>query len=129
MRLERFIKRPVYISLGFLFMAIGTLGVFLPVLPTTPFILLAAWCFAQSSERWHRWLLESRLFGGLLRDWEQNRCVSLRVKQSAVLLMALVGGWTLLIALDELWPRLITGILLAIGLIIVLRLKTCESET
>ena len=59
---------------GILFVVLGAIGAVLPLLPTTPFVLVAAWCFARSSPRLHRWLLESRLFGPMLRDWEENRC-------------------------------------------------------
>ena len=66
-------------ALGFLFVGIGAVGIVLPVLPTTPFLLLAAGCFAQSSERWHAWLINTRLFGGLIRDWEEHRCIARQV--------------------------------------------------
>ena len=119
-------KRGIYITLGFLFVAIGSLGVVLPVLPTTVFIILAAWCFAQSSERWHQWLLGTRLFGGMLRDWEQNRCVSLRVKVVAFAMMVLVGGMSIAWGLESLWPRLAAGGLMLAGCITLLSLKTCQ---
>ena len=115
LKLYRAIKRPVYISLGFLFVALGAAGIVLPVLPTTPFILLAAWCFARSSERWHRWLRESKWFGDLLRNWEENRCIRPGVKAYTLVLIVLVGGTTVAFALEGLWPRLVTAGLLLIG--------------
>ena len=68
--------------LGFLFLGLALLGVFLPLLPTTPFVLVAAACFAQSSERMHRWILTNRTFGPMVRDWEEKRCVSCRWRPS-----------------------------------------------
>ena len=63
--------RIILIIIGWLAVALGTLGVFLPLLPTTPFILLAAWCFARSSPRFHHWLLYRSWFGGYLRHWQK----------------------------------------------------------
>ena len=76
--------RWLFTVLGFLALALATLGVVLPVLPTTPFVLLAAACFARSSPRFHRWLLENRVFGPLLRRWQEERCVSRQTKAVAI---------------------------------------------
>jgi len=70
-------------------LVMGTIGIFLPGLPTTPFVLLAAGCFVRASPRAHAWLLGHRLFGPSLRDWEQHRSLPLRVKGIALLTMAL----------------------------------------
>ena len=66
-------KRAIYKPLGILFLALGVAGVVLPVLPTTPFVLLAAWFFARSSEKWYQWLLNSELFGPAIANWEEKR--------------------------------------------------------
>ena len=65
---------------GHVSVALGVAGLFLPLLPTTPFLLLAAACYVRSSERHHRRLMESRVFGPILRDWEEKRAVPLRAK-------------------------------------------------
>ena len=85
-----------YVSLG-----LGALGVFLPLLPTTPFVLLAAWAAPKGSPALHRWLYEHPRFGALLIAWEQKRAVSTRAKWAACTLMTLswvimylqTGGW------------------------------------
>jgi uncharacterized protein len=69
---------------------LGAIGIFLPLLPTVPFVLLAAWCFSRGSERWERWMLAHRVFGPIVRDWRATRAVPLRAKQLASLMMA--GG-------------------------------------
>lgn len=69
---------------GWLAIALGTIGIVLPVLPTTPFLLLAAWCFARSSERFHHWLLSNRVFGPMIRDWQENRCIAIGTKRWAL---------------------------------------------
>lgn len=114
-----------YKPLGFLFLALGLLGTALPVLPSTPFILLAAWFFARSSERWHRRLLDSNLFGPMIRNWESSRCISCRIKIVAILSMSLVGAGSILFALDDYRLRLATGALMAVGCITILLIRTC----
>lgn len=113
-------------ALGFLFLGIAVVGVFLPLLPTTPFVLLAAGCFAQSSERMHRWIMANETFGPMVRDWEQNGCVSCRVKAIAIGSMVLVGGVSIFLVLDDTAWRLAGGLLILIGALVVLRLRTCR---
>ena len=67
---------------------LGVAGIFLPVLPTTPFILLAASCYAKGSPRFHGWLLRHRLFGPLVKDWQTHRSIPLRIKWLAIGSMA-----------------------------------------
>ena len=69
---------------GWTNVAAGTAGIFLPLLPTTPFLLLAAWAFARSSERAHRWLHTHPRFGPFLQAWQQHRALSRRSKVLAV---------------------------------------------
>lgn len=73
-------------------LVMGIIGVIVPGLPTTVFILMAAWAAARSSPRLYRWLWNHRLFGPLLRNWAQGGKVSRRAKWSATLLMALSGA-------------------------------------
>ncbi len=73
---------------GVLCLALAILGVVLPGLPTTPFVLLAAACFARASPRLHAWLLNHRYLGPMVRDWEAHRSLPLRVKRIATGLMA-----------------------------------------
>lgn len=70
-------------------LGLAMLGVVLPGLPTTPFVLVAAWAAARGSQRMHRWLLAHRLFGPMIRDWQSNGAVSRRAKWAATISMAL----------------------------------------
>ena len=99
----------------------------LPVLPSTPFVLLAAWFFARSSERWHKRLLESELFGPMIRNWEQNRCISLRTKAVAIVSMLIAGGASIGFALEDPRLRIATGILMAVGCATILSFRTCKA--
>lgn len=81
---------------GSVSLALGIIGVVLPGLPTTPFILLAAACYAKASPRLHTWLLNHRLTGPMLRDWESDRSLTRRSKTIAVgsmLLMVSISIW------------------------------------
>jgi uncharacterized membrane protein YbaN (DUF454 family) len=84
--------RLLFAALGSLFVLLGVLGIFLPVLPTTPFLLLAAACYARASRRIYRWLLQHRRFGPLIREWREHRSMPYRAKRTALLLIALSFG-------------------------------------
>lgn len=118
----------LYKVLGFLLVGLAGLGFVLPVLPGTPFLLAAAWCFARSSEKWHQWLLNSELFGPIIANWEENRCISWRTKVVALLSMGFVGGASILFGVNETWMRLVALFLISLGAITVLSLKTCPSS-
>jgi uncharacterized protein len=116
--------RALYLVLAAAFFALAALGVALPGLPTTPFLLLLSWCLVRGSPTLDRRLKESPLFGPLLRDWEKSRGVRRHVKVTAVTMIALVavagvffgdrsGAWRAGIAAAAL-----------VGLVVVLRLRT-----
>ena len=72
---------------GALALAVGVIGVVVPVLPTTPFVLLSAFCFARASPSLHGWLLRTRLFGPLIREWHRHRAIPWRTKLVAIAMM------------------------------------------
>ncbi|MFN3992957.1 MAG: YbaN family protein [Tabrizicola flagellatus] len=111
--------RGLWLLAGFLFLGLGLLGVVLPVLPTTPFLLLAAGCFAKSSPRLHRWLLAHPTFGPPIRNWEENGAISRPAKRVAVGSMAAVFGLSLILGLG--WKILLAqGLLIATGCAFIL---------
>jgi uncharacterized membrane protein YbaN (DUF454 family) len=116
--------RGLYLGLAVLFLLLATLGAVLPLLPTTPFVLLASACFARSSPSLQAWLRRSPLFGPLLRDWERDRGVRLHVKVVAIATVVLVVGASL--AFGELSRALHVAlvVLSAIGIVVVLCLRT-----
>jgi uncharacterized protein len=93
--------RSLWLLLGLTSLALGIAGVVLPLLPTTPFVLLAAYCFARSSPRLHDWLLANRTFGPLIRNWERHRAIAPRAKLLAVISMAGVFGLSLLMGATQ----------------------------
>ncbi len=79
---------------GTAFMIIGGAGIFLPLLPTTPFLLLAAVCYARSSERWYNWLLYNRWFGSYIRNWHDGKGIPMKTKILSVVFLTLTIGYS-----------------------------------
>ena len=90
--------RITWLIVGLLALALGAIGIALPLLPTTPFILLAAFAFAQSSEKLHQWLLDHNVFGPLIENWRRHGAISRRAKVVSVVSMAAVLGISLAMA-------------------------------
>lgn len=121
--------RVALIATGVLFVVLGVVGVFVPVLPTTPFLLLAAACFVRSSERMHRWLLENCVFGEYLRRYRDGEGLppALKLWTLGMLWTTLAISAFVAVPARLWWGRLL---LLAVGLgvtIHVLRIRTRRS--
>ena len=113
------IHKPLLIVLGWCCVLLGLIGVFLPLLPTTPFMILALLLFARSSPRFHRMLLENRWFGPGLRQWERDRSISRSTRNRASLLI--VATFALSIAILGQRPLLQLALLaLMAGLLVFL---------
>lgn len=80
--------RYVYLGLGWFFVALGIIGAFLPIMPTTIFLIIAAWCFARSSPELEAWLLDHPMFGQTLRNWRERGAISRRAKLLACSMIA-----------------------------------------
>lgn len=96
--------RVIWLISGLLAVGLGLLGVVLPLLPTVPFMLLATFCFARSSERLHQWLVLHPTFGPPIRDWHERGAISLKAKRLATVM---VGGVFLLSVAMGLRPMLL----------------------
>ncbi|MBA3032985.1 MAG: YbaN family protein [Gammaproteobacteria bacterium] len=106
--------RAIFLVLGSLALLLGVLGIFLPVLPTTPFVLLAAACFARGSEHLHNWLLAHRIAGPIILEWRTHRSMPAGVKPWAFLLMGLSFGVSILL-MESYWHR---GMLAGIAIVL-----------
>lgn len=89
-------QRAAYLALGLLMLALGFIGIFVPVMPTTIFVIAAAWCFGRSSPRLEKWLLQHPQFGPPLRAWRESGAISRRAKVTACLGMILGYGFFLI---------------------------------
>ena len=74
------LKKAFFTIIGTIFLGLGTVGIVLPILPTTPFLLLSAACYLQGSERMHRWLLNNKLFGSYIKNYREGKGISTRGK-------------------------------------------------
>ncbi|WP_365748480.1 YbaN family protein [Nitrosomonas sp.] len=120
--------RLLYLGAGFLALFLAVLGAILPVLPTTPFVLLAAACFARGSERFHRKLLENRIAGPIIREWQLYHSIPPRVKRWAYLLMAISFGSSILIV-PELWQKVMLVVIGSVLAFYVKRIPERASES
>ncbi|HDL7750931.1 TPA: DUF454 family protein [Yersinia enterocolitica] len=118
-------SRWLLIALGWLAVVLATLGVVLPLLPTTPFLLLAAWCFARSSPRFHHWLLYRSWFGSYLRTWQQHRALPPGAKWKAILVTVLTFAISLWLV-KIWWVRGILLVILTLLLTFMLRMPVID---
>ncbi|HYH67419.1 MAG TPA: YbaN family protein [Urbifossiella sp.] len=114
------LRRGLYLTAGVGCVGLAYLGALLPGLPTTPWVLLASWCFARSSPRLQAWLRRSPFFGTLLRDWDEHRGIRRRVKLVAAGLIVVVVSASVLSGRLPVWARWAVGGSAACGLCVVL---------
>lgn len=113
------IVRWLWLLLGFSSTGLGIAGTVLPLVPATPFLLVAAFAFARSSPRFHGWLVNHRHLGPLILDWQQHRSIARRVKTAALIAMGATLALTWLAGV-AMWVLAIQGIVLAIGATFIL---------
>lgn len=82
-------KRYTYLTLGWFFLVLGIIGIALPLLPTTPFLILTAICFSKGSENMHNWLLNHPMFGPPIKEWNNGGVIRLKYKLMATTMMAI----------------------------------------
>jgi len=123
-------KRRLLIAAGTLCAGLGIVGVFVPILPTTPFLLLAAACYMRSSERFYRWLTDNRVFGAYVRNYIEGRGMPVRIKAFTILLLWLAIGLSATFAVQSLVVRIIL-ISVAIGVtihIVLIRKRAASAD-
>jgi len=101
----RSIGRWLLVAVGTLAVALGVIGIFIPILPTTPFLLLAAFCYARSSERFYRWLLTNPWFGEYLTNYREGRGMALRDKLLTLTALWLAIGSSVAFAVPSAWGK------------------------
>jgi uncharacterized membrane protein YbaN (DUF454 family) len=118
-------RRWVHLALGFTFVALGALGVVLPVLPTTPFLIVAAYFFSKYDRRFHTWLLRLPWAGSVILQWENERSVSIKVKVVAITMVVVATGMSLYaLRQSALGFSILLLVLSALGIGTILKLRT-----
>ncbi len=124
------IVRGLLLAFGWINVVLGFAGAFLPVLPTTPFLLIALWAFAQSSSRFHDWLYNHPRFGPMLRDWRDYRVVPVRAKVLSLGMMTTSLVYVIFFVAVDWWvPTLMACIMMPTAIWLVTRASSVERET
>ncbi len=110
----RNLTRPLLITAGTLFVGLGIIGILIPILPTTPFLLLAAACYARSSQRFYHWLLNNKWFGNYIKNYVQRKGVPLKIKALAITWLWITIGFSVVFVIEIFLVKLIL-IVIAIG--------------
>ena len=122
------IRKAVLIFAGTVCVALGVLGMFLPLLPTTVFLLMAAYCYSRSSERFHDWLLNNRLCGSYIRNYKSGQGISMRQKVTTISILWVSISVSIWLLGGKFW---VTLLLLAVAIGVTLHLvllKTYRPE-
>jgi uncharacterized membrane protein YbaN (DUF454 family) len=120
------IKHIFLIILGWLFILLGVIGAMLPLLPTTPFLILALACFAESSPRFHRMLLNNQWFGPTLAQWEQTKTIRRQIKHKVMLLMTITFAISICVLSGRTGLQLMLVVFCLMLLFFVLRIKESD---
>jgi uncharacterized membrane protein YbaN (DUF454 family) len=121
-------KKRLFIILGILCAAIGLVGIFIPILPTTPFLLAAEFFFARSSEKFLNWLFSNRFFGPYLENYKSGQGLSIKDKVITITLLWLTIGTSMFFFIDSLWVKILLA-LIAMGVTThLIRIKTYQPK-
>ena len=110
----------MWVSLGSLFVGLGAIGVIVPGLPTTPFLILAAACYIRSSQRLYDWLISNKRFGPYLKDYREGKGIPRKAKRVAVVMIVVFVSFSVVFGIEDLTLKIAVGLLGLIGLLYVL---------
>lgn len=125
---NKFVKTLLIIA-GWFFVGLGIIGIFLPVMPTTAFLILAAACFAKSSEKFYNKLLNNKYLGKYIRDYLEHRSMPLRAKIIAIIMINTVIGYSAFFAVETAWVKVLLVIIAVSLTIYLISIKTIREET
>jgi uncharacterized membrane protein YbaN (DUF454 family) len=120
-------KKALLVAAGSVSLALAVLGLFLPLLPTTPFLLLASACYVRSSERLHGWLVGNRVLGGYIRNFQERRGIPLRGRVLTVVVLWLPLLYSVY-RLDLLWLEVLLVVMGLVWSVLILRMKAAEGR-
>lgn len=122
-------RKFVYLLLGWTCVSLGVIGAFLPLLPTTVFLLIATWAFSRSSPRWHQWLCHHPRFGHLIRAWKEHHAMPAKAKRISLLTLAVSWSITALVFGPLSWAALIGGVCIAGVALYIAHIPVLEQQT
>ena len=122
------VRKILLIAAGYMSLSVGVVGIFVPLLPTTPFLLLASACFLRSSDSLYRWLTHHRIFGSYIRAYQQFRAISKRAKIFSISVLWIFIAYSALFVVTALWLRLLLFLIAAGVTTHILRLRTTTKE-
>ena len=125
---ESIYKRYAFIVLGHLALFAGFIGLLLPVVPTSPFVLIAAYFYARSSRKFYLLLLHNKYFGENIRQWEESRCIARSIKIISLVVMSLMFLVTIFVVLQDTQVRIWVASLACIALITLMFVPSCERK-
>lgn len=118
------LKKALWVSAGTFFLGLGLIGIVVPLLPTTPFLLLTAWCYYHGSEKMHNWLLNHRWFGEYIRNFQEKKGIPLRAKIISVAMIWGTIGFSMIFIIDILILHIVLAVIAAAVTIYILSFKT-----
>jgi len=120
--------RAILITSGTIFLGLGLIGIFIPILPTTPFLLLAAACYARSSQRFYNWLMKNRWFGNYIINYHEGRGVPLKFKIFTISLLWITILFSIYYVVDNFWVEVILFIIAISVTIHIITIKTYKHK-
>ena len=119
-------KRHMWMLIGHLSVVAGVIGLLLPLVPTSPFMIVAAYCYARSSERFYYMLLNNRYFGSYIRQWEEKRCLQRHLKILISIVLILMFASTIVFFIQSIEVRIFAVSLAAIAILTVWLIPSCD---
>jgi len=126
---QKIIRILLFIA-GSISLFLGTIGIFLPLLPTTPFLLLSAACYMRSSERMHKWLLNNRWFGEYIKNYQAGRGIPMKTKILVITVLWITILFSVIFMLNDMWIMQIILLVIAVGVSLhLIRIPTFKPQT
>lgn len=118
--------RYILLFSGVLFLFLGIIGVFIPILPTTPFLLLSAACFARSSEKFYHWLLTNKWFGSYIKNYHEGKGITLPAKIIVISLLWMTILGSILLISPHFWIKIVLIMIASFVSLHIILIKTCK---
>lgn len=120
--------KPLLIMFGTLFVILGIIGIVLPLIPTTPFLLLAAFCYAKSSEKLHSWLLNTKWLGAYIKSFQAGKGIPKRAKYIIIIFLWLTSSYSIFFVIPFLWVKLVMLLVMSYISYFIWSIKNIKSD-